>query len=110
MTGGRVVVLGKTGRNFGAGMSGGIAYVLDEDGQFASRVNPGMIDLEAVAPEDEAELRDLVRKHYQYTGSRIAEDILLDWTNYLARFVKVTPREYRRALAQLAQEVASKNG
>jgi glutamate synthase (NADPH/NADH) large chain len=110
MTGGRVVVLGKTGRNFGAGMSGGIAYVLDEDGQFESRVNPGMIDLDPVAEADEAELRELIRKHYQYTGSRIAEDILLDWSTYLARFVKVTPREYRRALAQLAQEVASKNG
>jgi glutamate synthase domain-containing protein 2/glutamate synthase domain-containing protein 3 len=112
MTGGRVVVLGRTGRNFGAGMSGGIAYVLDEDGLFATRCNTSMIDLEPLADlDDRQELQELILKHYQFTGSRIAEDILLDWPAYLARFIKVTPREYRRALAQLAQaEVASQHG
>ena len=111
MTGGRVAVLGRTGRNFGAGMSGGIAYVLDEDGQFHTRCNTSMVDLEPVTEAaDRQELRELILKHYQFTGSRIAEDILLDWAAYLPRFVKVTPREYRRALAQLAQEVASHNG
>jgi glutamate synthase (ferredoxin) len=93
-------------------MSGGIAYVLDEDGLFASRCNPSMIDLEPLTDaNDRQELRELILKHYQFTGSRIAEDILLDWPAYLARFIKVTPREYRRALAQLAQaEVASQHG
>jgi glutamate synthase (NADPH/NADH) large chain len=111
MTGGRVAILGRTGRNFGAGMSGGIAYVLDEDGLFHTRCNPSMIDLEAVtAPGDQKELQELILKHYQYTGSQIAEDILLNWPSYLARFIKVTPREYRRALAQLAQEVSTHNG
>jgi glutamate synthase (NADPH) large chain len=112
MTGGRVAVLGRTGRNFGAGMSGGIAYVLDEDGLFATRCNPSMIDLEPLTDlNDRLELQELILKHYQFTGSRIAEDILLDWSAYLAHFVKVTPREYRRALAQLAQtEVTSRHG
>ena len=111
MTGGRVAVLGQTGRNFGAGMSGGIAYVLDEDGLFHTRCNTSMIDLEPVTDAtDQKELQELILKHYQFTGSRIAEDILLDWPGYLGRFVKVTPREYRRAMAQLAQEVVSHNG
>ncbi|NWJ96344.1 MAG: glutamate synthase large subunit [Chloroflexi bacterium] len=105
MTGGRVVVLGHTRRNFGAGMSGGVAYVLDEDGRFHERCNPGMVDLEAVTlPGDITELQSLIERHYQYTGSQIAEVILLNWTEYLGRFVKVMPREYRRVLAQLELE------
>jgi len=105
MTGGRVVVLGQTGRNFGAGMSGGIAYVLDEDGLFKERCNPGMIDLEAVSqPKEVSELQALINQHYQYTGSQIAEEILLNWPQYLGRFVKVVPREYKRVLAQLELE------
>ena len=101
MTGGRVVVLGRTGRNFGAGMSGGIAYVLDEDGLFQSRTNPGMIDLEGVTEQgDVAELQTLIRKHFHYTGSQIARQILRNWSDYEERFVKVLPRDYRRILAQ----------
>ncbi len=105
MTGGRVVVLGRTGRNFGAGMSGGIAYVLDEDGLFHQRCNHGMVDLEKVVqPNDVKELQALIEKHYQFTGSQIAEEILLKWPEYLGRFVKVMPREYRRVVAQLEKE------
>jgi glutamate synthase domain-containing protein 2/glutamate synthase domain-containing protein 1/glutamate synthase domain-containing protein 3 len=112
MTGGRVVVLGRTGRNFGAGMSGGIAYVLDEDGQFHQRYNLGMVDLEKVTgPEDVKELQALIEKHYQYTGSQIAEQILLNWSSYQGRFVKVMPREYKRVLGQLQQkEMVAKHG
>jgi glutamate synthase domain-containing protein 3 len=119
MTGGTVAVLGLTGRNFAAGMSGGIAYVLDEDGGFASRCNPAMVDLEPVLTEveqdaklsrdlwhlgmsDEALLRRLIERHARYTGSARAKEILDDWVAYRSRFVKVFPKEYRRALAELA--------
>jgi glutamate synthase domain-containing protein 3 len=107
MTGGRVVVLGKTGRNFGAGMSGGVAYVLDEEARFEGRVNPGMVDLEKVTNhEDIEELHSLIEKHYRYTGSEIAEKILLDWSAFLPRFIKVMPREYKRALSKLKNKEA----
>jgi glutamate synthase (NADPH/NADH) large chain len=120
MTGGTVVVLGDTGRNFAAGMSGGIAYVLDEAGTFASRVNPAMVDLEPLLPEqeqqaklaaafwhlgesDEASVRGLLERHAQCTGSRRAAAILAAWNDWRGRFVKVFPKEYRRALGELAQ-------
>jgi glutamate synthase (NADPH/NADH) large chain len=119
MTGGTVAVLGGTGRNFAAGMSGGIAYVLDAEGEFAKRCNPAMVDLEPVLPEteqqarggrefwhlgqtDEANLRRLVEAHLRHTGSRRAQQILDAWGEYRARFVKVFPKEYRRALGELA--------
>jgi glutamate synthase (NADPH/NADH) large chain len=118
MTGGTVVVLGKTGRNFAAGMSGGIAYVYDEDGQFARRCNTAMVGLEKVLPAaeqeatvdraiwhrgqtDEALLRKLLEDHYRWTGSRRARDLLDHWSEARGRFVKVFPHEYKRALAQL---------
>jgi glutamate synthase (NADPH/NADH) large chain len=109
MTGGTVVVLGATGRNFAAGMSGGYAYVLDLEGDFAKRCNPAMVDLEALLPdsEDEAALKRLVGNHQKYTGSRRAAEILGDWTRYRAKFVKVFPKEYRRALAEMAQKQAA---
>jgi glutamate synthase (ferredoxin) len=101
MTGGRVVVIGKTGRNFGAGMSGGVAYVLDADGTFAQHCNMQMVDIEAL---DEAEDLDLVRglleRHRQYTGSTVADALLADWTAAAAKFVKVMPVEYRRVLQE----------
>ena len=101
MTGGRVVVLGATGRNFAAGMSGGIAYVLDEAGDFARRCNKGMVDLDGVeADEDIAELRALIEKHAQFTGSTVAQRVLGDWKNYLAKFVKVMPTDYKRVLLE----------
>ncbi|MBI4207116.1 MAG: glutamate synthase subunit alpha, partial [Betaproteobacteria bacterium] len=119
MTGGTVVVLGATGRNFAAGMSGGIAYVLDLDGEFVKYCNTAMVDLEPVLPEseqrakiaqhlwhmgrlDEALLRRLVENHAKHTNSRRAREILEKWHSYRSRFVKVFPKEYRRALHELA--------
>jgi glutamate synthase (NADPH/NADH) large chain len=105
MTGGTVVVLGSTGRNFAAGMSGGFAYVLDFDGDFAKRCNSAMVDLEPlVEPDDEARLKRLIENHHKYTGSRRAAEVLEKWPQYRSRFVKVFPKEYRRALAELAHK------
>jgi glutamate synthase (ferredoxin) len=100
MTGGRVVVLGATGRNFGAGMSGGVAYVLDEKGDFETRVNGQMVGLEALDDADEiAWLRSSVERHLEYTGSRKARQVLDAWDEQVPRFVKVMPRDYKRVLA-----------
>jgi glutamate synthase (ferredoxin) len=100
MTGGRVVVLGRTGRNFGAGMSGGVAYVLDEQGNFAGHVNAQMVEVERL--EDAAEIdavRALVAKHRDLTGSTRAAALLQQWGSVVPRFVKVMPRDYKRVLA-----------
>jgi glutamate synthase (ferredoxin) len=100
MTGGRVVVLGETGRNFAAGMSGGIAYVLDPDGRFPDLCNPGLVDLETVAEEQyQKELRQLIEQHFRLTRSKRAEDVLEKWEATLPLFVKVMPRDYKRSLA-----------
>jgi len=132
MTGGVVAVLGQTGRNFAAGMSGGIAYVWDPAGRFAERVNPAMIELSAVeagrgeeglpradAPSvadsgmgdplnhDAARLRILIERHHGHTGSARAAALLADWPTTLTQFVKVTPKDYRRALTELAAERAA---
>ena len=133
MTGGVVVVIGHTGRNFAAGMSGGIAYVLDEDGTFASRCNLSMVDLEPLPEEedlmqesynqggdlehhgrvdvmsdmtrfDNERLHQLIANHARYTGSARAREILDQWDSYRAKFRKVMPVEYRRALAELMQQ------
>jgi glutamate synthase (ferredoxin) len=107
MTGGRVVILGRTGRNFAAGMSGGIAYVLDEEGTFERRCNKTMVDCEALEdPEEVQAILDLIRKHAYYTESDLAKKILARWDRILPKFVKVVPRDYRRALAAMkrAQE------
>ena len=99
MTNGLVVVLGATGRNFAAGMSGGIAYVLDETGDFDLRCNQEMVDLGPVEePDDQEELRELIQGHLRYTGSANAERVLDGWDELLPRFVKVYPRDYRRIL------------
>jgi glutamate synthase domain-containing protein 2/glutamate synthase domain-containing protein 3 len=102
MTGGRVLVIGKTGRNFAAGMSGGIAYVLDIDGSFPRRCNREMVDLELLADEDLEFIRVAIMKHVTYTRSHYAEGLLAD-PNMLRRIVKVMPREYKRALAEQAK-------
>jgi glutamate synthase (NADPH) large chain len=119
MTGGTVVVLGKTGRNFAAGMSGGIAYVYDEDGQFASRCNTAMVSLENVLTSteqtatmdkaiwnkgetDEAQLKKLLEDHNRWTGSKRARELLDNWDTARAKFVKVFPIEYKRALGEIA--------
>jgi len=119
MTGGTVAVLGKTGRNFAAGMSGGIAYVYDEDGQFAKRCNTAMVSLEKVQPvaqqeadgeqglwhggqTDEAQLRKLLEDHNRWTGSKRARELLDNWAEARGKFVKVFPLEYKRALGEMA--------
>jgi glutamate synthase domain-containing protein 3 len=102
MTGGTVVVLGATGRNFAAGMSGGIAYVLDLDGEFVKRCNPAMVDLEPLGAEDESVVKDLIENHVRHTGSKRGAEVLAKWAEYRAKFVKVFPKEYRRALGELA--------
>jgi glutamate synthase (NADPH/NADH) large chain len=128
-----VLVLGKTGRNFAAGMSGGIAYVYDEDAQFKTLCNLAAVDLEPVSPPergpvdaagrprqrapsvedngmgdplrfDAERLRILVERHLLFTGSARARELLDDWDNALSRFVKVTPQDYRRALLELRAE------
>jgi glutamate synthase (NADPH/NADH) large chain len=133
MTGGTVVVLGTAGRNFAAGMSGGIAYVLDEEGDFTQRCNMAMVELEPIPEEenaaaaagagelethgkvqidhvaghDDAMLKGLIQRHLLYTGSERARRVLENWAGYLPKFVKVMPTEYRRALTEMAQEKAA---
>ncbi|MDP3351707.1 MAG: glutamate synthase-related protein, partial [Hydrogenophaga sp.] len=118
MTGGTVVVLGKTGRNFAAGMSGGVAYVYDEDGQFAKRCNTAMVSMEKVLPaaeqeatmdkaiwhrglSDEAQLKKLLEEHNRWTGSKRARELLDTWAQARDKFVKVFPNEYKRALGEI---------
>jgi glutamate synthase (ferredoxin) len=107
MTGGRVVVIGRSGRNFAAGMSGGVAYVRDSAGDFRGRCNLGMVDVEPlVQDEDVEEVRELLQRHVRYTESAVAGQILAEWEAEQPRFVKVMPRDYKRALAAMrrAQE------
>jgi glutamate synthase (NADPH/NADH) large chain len=124
MTGGTVAVLGKTGRNFAAGMSGGVAYVYDEDGQFATRCNTAMVSMEKVLPAaeqeasvnraiwhrdqtDEAQLKKLLEDHHRWTGSKRARELLDNWAEARAKFVKVFPNEYKRALGEINAKKAS---
>jgi glutamate synthase (NADPH/NADH) large chain/glutamate synthase (ferredoxin) len=105
MTGGRVVVLGPTGLNFAAGMSGGIAYVYDGDGGFRGRCNTELVGFDAISPDENDELRRWVEEHHERTGSTVAARVLEDWQASLNRIVKVMPHDYKRALAeQLAAE------
>ena len=108
MTGGRVVVLGPTGRNFAAGMSGGVAYVLDDDGGFAKRCNMGMVGFDELSAADAAELRALIEEHVQRTDSPVGARVLDEWEGLLASnaFVKVMPHDYKRVLGELAAEQA----
>ena len=116
MTGGTVVVLGQTGRNFAAGMSGGVAYVYDEDGKFATRCNTAMVSMDKVvttseqhthdqsdwhdADSDEQHLKRLLQDHNRWTGSKRARELLDTWTESRLKFVKVFPNEYKRALLE----------
>ncbi len=101
MTGGRAVILGPTGRNFAAGMSGGVAYVWDPDGTFAPRCNLGTVELDPVEDdEDISELREMIELHQEYTRSRVAARVLADWPDVLDQFVKVMPTDYKRVLAE----------
>lgn len=109
MTGGRVIILGRTGRNFAAGMSGGVAYVLDENADFGElRCNKEMVDLERLDDESEAALvRSMIEKHVQLTGSQKAQRLLNDWETAVQRFIKVIPVEYKRALQRIEAAAAS---
>jgi glutamate synthase (NADPH/NADH) large chain len=104
MTKGLVVVLGKTGRNFAAGMSGGVAYVHDADGTFPSHLNAGNVELEPLDADDERTVRRLVERHHEYTESGLAARLLADWERTRRRFVKVMPTEYRAVLAKQTQQ------
>jgi glutamate synthase (ferredoxin) len=102
MTGGRVVVLGRTGRNFAAGMSGGIAYVLDEAGDFGSRINMQLVAVEKLSDHNEVEeVWKMIQRHHAYTHSERASKVLQNWAGYLPRFVKVIPKDYQRVLQSL---------
>jgi glutamate synthase domain-containing protein 3 len=102
MTRGTAVVLGRTGRNFAAGMSGGIAYVLDEDGDFKLKCNMGMVEIHEVdSKRDEETLRDLLLRHFEHTASEVAKRILENWDELIDRFVKVMPVEYKKVLEKM---------
>ena len=105
MTGGRVIVLGKTGVNFAAGMSGGIAYVLDENQLFDTHCNLEMVDIESLDQNgDNIFLKTYIEKHFKYTGSKQASRMLENWEDMLPYFVKVMPVEYRRALERIQEQ------
>ena len=115
MTRGKVVILGSTGRNFAAGMSGGEAYVLDESGKFESLCNKGLVSLEPVtAPSDIKDLHRLIKTHASLTGSSNATRILKNWDETLLNFIKVMPNDYKRVLEEMkiseAKVTVSKDG
>ncbi len=108
MTGGKVVVLGHAGRNFAAGMSGGVAYILDEKGDFATRCNKSMVGLEVLEEAEEiAEVREMIQKHAEYTKSEKAAQVLANWEEMVPKFVKVMPKDYKRVLQCLKNALAS---
>ncbi|MBC9867431.1 MAG: glutamate synthase subunit alpha, partial [Opitutae bacterium] len=108
MTGGRAVILGETGRNFAAGMSGGVAYVFDCYGRFEARCNKEMVRLSPLEnPADIGELRGLIENHLTYTGSKVAQEILAGWEFNLSRFVRVMPVDYERMLQYIERARAS---
>ena len=111
MTGGHVVILGPTGRNFGAGMSGGIAFVFDPDQSFEGKFNNSMADLFSVVPDsqDDLELTQIIKTHVKYTGSEVGKALLIDWDNAVKKFKKVLPRDYARVIKEQAEKVANQN-
>ncbi len=104
MTGGRVVVIGLTGRNFAAGMSGGITYVFDVDGNFRKRCNMGMVQLEALDTDDRTAIHDLLKNHFKYTKSTVAKKILDNLQSSLKGFIKVMPIEYKKIIETKTEE------
>lgn len=109
MTGGIVVVLGKTGRNFAAGMSGGIAYVLDVDSKFQTRCNLELVDLDKIEEEDDVlTLRMMIQQHQRYTNSQLAREVLAEFDTFLPKFIKVIPRDYKCVLQNMKEEKAAK--
>jgi glutamate synthase (NADPH/NADH) large chain len=113
MTGGLAIVLGRTGQNFAAGMSGGVAYVYDADGSFAPKVNREMVSLEPLNEEDQGIVRQYVEKHFQHTTSNVALSLIQDWDAQIARFVKVLPDDFKQALASrgiaLSEQIRDKS-
>jgi len=113
MTGGVVVILGEVGRNFAAGMSGGVAYVWDKNKDFSPKVNREMVSLDTLSEEDKEIVKGLIEKHFQYTTSNVAFMMTQDWDTYLDQFVKVLPNDFKKALAgrgiSLSQQIADKN-
>jgi glutamate synthase (NADPH/NADH) large chain len=110
MTGGKAVILGSTGRNFGAGMSGGIAYIYDIDGNFVNNCNNETFEIETLLKEDEKDLKDLIKKHLDYTESNVASTILKSWDNEKGKFVKVMPTDYKRVLNEMKNIKKLSNG
>jgi glutamate synthase (NADPH/NADH) large chain len=108
MTGGRVVVLGDTGRNFAAGMSGGIAYVYDVKGTFNKNCNADMVDLDPLSPADAVELHDMIGRHYAFTGSMVAKFVLDDFDNQVRQFVKVYPKDFKKVMEK-REKITVKN-
>ncbi|NOQ88862.1 MAG: glutamate synthase, partial [Gammaproteobacteria bacterium] len=105
MTGGRVIVLGDTGRNFAAGMSGGIAYIWDRNNTFPALCNMGMVELESLeAEEDINEVKTLIKNHFKYTGSEVAKAALDNWPETIKQFVKVMPTDYKRVLQETKKQ------
>jgi glutamate synthase (NADPH/NADH) large chain len=109
MTGGKVVVLGETGRNFAAGMSGGIAYIYDQKKNFESELcNLEMVDLDPLSTDDFNDLKELIEKHLEYTNSELAKDILNNWNETKKDFIKVFPADYKKALLRIAEDNVTK--
>ena len=109
MTGGRTVILGPTGRNFAAGMSGGVAYVWDQAGDFNLRCNLELVELEQVVNGDDIEeLKELIARHYKFTESAVAEQILEEWDQVLSQFIKVMPTDYKRVLEEQKAQATAK--
>jgi glutamate synthase (NADPH/NADH) large chain len=100
MTGGRAIILGEVGRNFGAGMSGGIAYIYNPNDTFKHKVNPSMLDLDPMDALAEAELKTYIQQHSELTGSNVAQTILENWKTSMTHFIKVIPRDYKCVLQQ----------
>jgi glutamate synthase (NADPH/NADH) large chain len=98
MTGGRALILGETGRNFAAGMSGGIAWIYNPNGTFAENCNMEMVDLDPLSVQDEEQIIALLKKHIHLTGSKVAQGILKNWKQVSSQFIKVYPKEYKRVL------------
>jgi glutamate synthase (NADPH/NADH) large chain len=103
MTGGKVVILGSTGRNFAAGMSGGVAYVYDPDGELPPNLNAEMVELEALDSDDVKYLHDITQAHVDATDSAVGQRILADWPGHQRHFAKVMPRDYKRVLQAIAE-------
>ena len=105
MTGGCVAVIGKTGRNFAAGMSGGIAYVYNKDGSLDKNCNKELVGLETLSEKDIAKLKEMLENHVKYTGSDVAENMLNNWSEEVKNFVKVIPNDYKKVITVLDEEL-----